>query len=123
MRIEDFPLYTDHLPDMVWFYQEHGQSYLRIHEVWSDLYLRTRLSERQNHRCCYCGIHMTATHCRKTANWRHTMMTLEHVVPKSEGGSDDESNLVAACQACNSARQTFDAYSFAERGIKYLKTG
>ena len=30
--------------------------------------------------------------------------TADHLVPKVRGGDDDESNLVAACRACNSAR-------------------
>ena len=30
--------------------------------------------------------------------------SVDHVTPKVEGGSDDPSNLVAACTACNSRR-------------------
>mgnify|MGYP001164710148 CR=1 FL=1 len=40
-------------------------------------------------------------------------VTCEHVIPKSRGGSDDWSNLVAACQACNVARDAdIDAWVF-----------
>ena len=30
--------------------------------------------------------------------------TLDHVVPKSRGGSDDRENLVIACERCNSSK-------------------
>ena len=30
--------------------------------------------------------------------------TTDHVIPKSEGGTDDPANLVAACRPCNSAK-------------------
>jgi len=30
--------------------------------------------------------------------------TVDHVIPKSQGGSDDAGNLVAACTSCNSAK-------------------
>lgn len=53
---------------------------------------RTRLTilNRDQWLCGYCG---------KPAN------TVDHRVPKSRGGSDDESNLIAACRSCNSAKR------------------
>lgn len=32
-------------------------------------------------------------------------VTLDHLVPRVDGGSNHESNLVTACRSCNSARQ------------------
>ncbi len=32
-------------------------------------------------------------------------LTLDHVIPRSQGGSDRPDNLVTACWDCNSARQ------------------
>ncbi len=32
-------------------------------------------------------------------------ITLDHIVPKSDGGSNAETNLVTACRACNCSRQ------------------
>lgn len=49
---------------------------------------RARLCEAQNHRCIYC-------HTNKR------VMTIEHIVTKSQGGRDVWSNLVAACTRCN----------------------
>ena len=44
--------------------------------------LRARLSERQNHRCCWCGV--------RTTDEGPTRATIEHIVPRSKGGSDHE---------------------------------
>ncbi len=41
-------------------------------------------------RCSYCGIQLT----RKSA-------TIDHIVPKSKGGSSSEFNLALACKPCN----------------------
>lgn len=32
-------------------------------------------------------------------------LTLDHLTPRSKGGTDDPENLVTACLSCNSARQ------------------
>jgi HNH endonuclease len=51
--------------------------------------IRARILMRDTHRCHWCGGY---------AN------TVDHVVPRIEGGTDDAANLVAACMRCNSAR-------------------
>lgn len=69
--------------------------------------LRT-LSERQNHRCCYCGTHFS------DARPDPAEPTYDHVVPRAMGGGDADDNLVAACWRCNAARGTRDAHEFYE---------
>ena len=34
-----------------------------------------------------------------------TMATIDHIIPKSRGGTDVESNLVIACQSCNAKKK------------------
>ena len=68
--------------------------------------LRTRLSEAQNHRCCWCGRHMADTHGRKTSP------TLEHVVPRSKGGHNGPRNLAVACARCNQKRGNKNSDAF-----------
>jgi len=70
-----------------------------------------RLGEAQNWRCCYCGIYMHTGSHRPTSR---DCATVEHVVPRTAGGSDDWLNLVAACRLCNNARSAMKA-------LKYLQ--
>jgi 5-methylcytosine-specific restriction endonuclease McrA len=48
---------------------------------------RTRIYKRDNHECVYCG---TKKH-----------LTLDHVIPKSRGGTNEWTNLVTCCFKCN----------------------
>lgn len=57
--------------------------------------LKERLSERQNHRCCYCGERMTFT------GNDERQATVEHVIERRLGGSDGMENLVSCCLTCN----------------------
>ena len=50
---------------------------------------------RDGFRCVYCGYDG-----RDFPNW--LQLTVDHVVPSHQGGSGDETNLVAVCHACNS---------------------
>lgn len=61
---------------------------------------RTRLAEAQNWRCAYCSGLMIMHGVGPS------LVTREHLVPVSKGGSDDHDNLVAACKACNETRDS-----------------
>lgn len=52
---------------------------------------RKNILRRDNYRCQYCGKKM------KT-------LTIDHVIPKSRGGTDSWDNLVAACVKCNNEK-------------------
>lgn len=55
--------------------------------------LRYQILRRDNHACRYCGA--TALDGR---------LTVDHVLPTALGGSDDPTNLVTACSACNAGK-------------------
>lgn len=55
--------------------------------------LRYEVLRRDNHACRYCG-----------GVAPDVVLTVDHVVPVALGGSDDPSNLVAACKDCNSGK-------------------
>lgn len=52
-------------------------------------------------RCHYCGRRV------KVRDHRHrspNRATVEHIVPRSRGGTDTWTNITLACQACNEAK-------------------
>lgn len=57
--------------------------------------LRYEILRRDNHACRYCG---------KVAP--DVELRVDHVVPVALGGSDDPSNLVAACEPCNTGKSS-----------------
>lgn len=50
---------------------------------------RARVLERDGHVCGYCGRDAT---------------TVDHLVAKANGGTDDDWNLIACCKPCNSTK-------------------
>lgn len=85
-------------------------------DIANRIYIRTRLSEAQNWKCCWCGI--PTTHYRGKKN----SSTLEHIVPRSMGGTDDIENLAMACSKCNSRRGTTDINIFLANAEKTKKS-
>jgi len=65
--------------------------------------LRTAIFARDGKVCVYCG--------RKGT--KANPLTLDHVIPHSEGGADAAHNLVTACSKCNVRRATFPIDLFA----------
>ena len=60
--------------------------------------LRFEVLKRDGHACRYCG---------ETAPT--VKLTVDHVIPKALGGADDPTNLVTACQPCNSGKSSVPA--------------
>lgn len=61
-----------------------------LSKILSNKPSRALIYKRDNNTCQYCGS------TRK--------LTIDHVVPKSKGGSDDWTNLVVACSSCNTKK-------------------
>lgn len=57
--------------------------------------LRYEILRRDGHRCRYCG-----------ASAQDSQLTVDHVRPVALGGTDDPTNLVTACQPCNSGKSS-----------------
>ena len=53
--------------------------------------LRGRIYYKTDGRCAYCGKVLDPFH-----GWH-----IEHVIPKAQNGTDEESNLVPSCSLCN----------------------
>ena len=56
----------------------------RRHAIWLD----------QAKRCCWCGYHV-----------KFSASTIEHLIPRSRGGSNEWCNLAVACGSCNHSRK------------------
>jgi hypothetical protein len=69
---------------------------------------RKRIYKRDDHTCIYCGtsIYEDAT----------LILTLDHVVPKELGGTNEHTNLVTACKSCNCSKRDLPLRHF----IQYL---
>ena len=89
--------------------------FLRIaFNIYEKIFIRSRLSEAQNHRCCWCNILTTEERNKKNSS------TIEHYQCKCEGGSNHIDNLVMACHDCNQKRGTHtpeDFLNFIWKGI------
>lgn len=53
---------------------------------------RRRVREAASNRCGYCRSHQ---------RYVLGILEIEHIIPRAEGGSDDESNLWLSCSLCN----------------------
>lgn len=60
--------------------------------------LRFEVLKRDQHTCRYCG-----------GVAPDVVLTIDHVVPVTLGGSDEPANLVAACKDCNSGKSSVPA--------------
>lgn len=63
---------------------------------WITTARRLALYLRDGFACVYCG---TFLHMAQPSD-----ITLDHLKPRSEGGSNESRNLVTACRSCNSSR-------------------
>lgn len=88
-------------------YQGQGRNWLRP-EKRLALYLRDGMA------CAYCGV---------SVEEEGTLLTLDHLEPYVKGGSNHASNLITACNRCNSSRGTRDWKIFAKYVAQYINHG
>ena len=83
----------------------HGMNWIRPAK-------RQAIYCRDGDRCCYCLVH--TNNCDER-------MTLDHVIARELGGTNDAENLVMACLTCNCSKGAMSAVDFAQvladRGI------
>jgi hypothetical protein len=51
---------------------------------------RQSIKEKWNHQCAYCG--------------SEENLTLDHITPRSKGGSNRATNVLCACKECNNSK-------------------
>jgi len=83
--------------------------------------IRYWLWDKQNGRCYYCGVKLKkgrlASDRMRLMNIEHDSCTstIDHVIPKSQGGIGTPGNVVYACLKCNEERGNEDFLDFSER--------
>jgi 5-methylcytosine-specific restriction endonuclease McrA len=73
---------------------------------WIRVEKRLGIYLRDGFGCVWCMMSLTDAHPR--------MVTLDHLVPRSEDGTNSAENLVTACMTCNTRRGTMSVRAFAE---------
>ena len=77
---------------------------------WIRVEKRLALYIRDGFGCAYCG--------RDLRGCAPADVTLDHLLPRSAGGTNDATNLITACRACNSSRQDKPWIDFAPGGAR-----
>lgn len=63
--------------------------------------LGTEFRQKHKGKCFYCKRMVKVKHVKQDDPLR---ATLDHLVPRSQGGKDSRKNLVLACYQCNQAK-------------------
>lgn len=85
------------------------QNWAYQHGTLAGYEIKEYLLRRDHHRCVYC-------HERSG----DPILEIEHVIPKTQGGSDSVRNLVIACHTCNHEKGPRDAAAFGFPGIQRM---
>lgn len=64
--------------------------------------IREYLSEKFNHKCCYCGV----------SEGQGRKFEVEHIIPKSRGGTNSINNLAWSCHECNQNKGKLTAIEY-----------
>ena len=75
--------------------------------------IRRALFEVQGGLCYYCGRRMSRRRPRPGERNPDEMATIDHLIPRFAGGTNDKDNLVVACRACNQIKSQIEARLFA----------
>jgi 5-methylcytosine-specific restriction endonuclease McrA len=63
------------------------------------MWTRQKIKELYNYHCAYCGE-------------KSEQLTIDHIIPKSKGGSNRQDNLLPACERCNGLKGSWDLEDF-----------
>lgn len=88
--------------------RRQGQAQARGQWIRTDKRLSIYLRDRFG--CGYCG--------RDLTDAAPADVTLDHLLPRSAGGTNDATNLVTACRGCNSSRQDRPWLDYATGGAR-----
>lgn len=76
---------------------------------------RAAIYERDGWSCVYCGRDMRAGRTRRQVQ---IVLSLDHLIPRCQGGDNSAHNVVTACLTCNSSRGARAWRDFAPGGAQ-----
>ncbi|MCE5251653.1 HNH endonuclease [bacterium] len=79
--------------------------YIQAKHVWNIQLSKQNILKRDHKTCQYCGT-------------TEGYMTVDHVIPRSQGGNDTWENLVCACSSCNNKKGD---RTLEQAGMKLIK--
>lgn len=82
---------------------------------WIRTEKRAAIYERDSWECCFCG---RGPRDRRNLRQAQVILSLDHLIPRSQGGDNSARNLVSACISCNSSRGARDWREFAPGGAQ-----
>jgi hypothetical protein len=82
---------------------------------WIRVEKRAAIYERDSWECVYCG---RGPRDRRRMSQAAVILTLDHLTPRSQDGSNAAANLVTACKSCNSSRKDRGWTDFAPGGAQ-----
>lgn len=82
---------------------------------WIRAEKRVAIYERDGWECVYCG---RGPRDARPLSETGTVLSLDHLICQSAGGSNDSKNLVTACISCNSSRQDKSWRDYAPGGAQ-----
>ncbi|MEW6026196.1 MAG: HNH endonuclease [Planctomycetota bacterium] len=65
---------------------------------------RKNIMMRDNYQCQYCGVKRSPDAHRGGKKYALGLMTIDHVVPRSRGGTTEWTNVVTCCNKCNTRK-------------------
>ncbi len=88
---------------------------------WINKKRRVAIYTRDGFRCAYCGNEVQQQVGRLFPG-KEKMATLDHIVPRSQGGQHTDDNLVCSCMVCNSKRKDTPLFEYLEGDMSKIKT-
>lgn len=79
---------------------------------WISKKYRKAIIERDNCTCQYCHTPVIAGANLLNGFTPSQVCTLDHITPRSEGGSHTAENLIVACMSCNSSRKALSLLDY-----------
>ena len=87
--------------DKVWEHRRKSSGYI-------SGTIRYEILKRAKFRCELCGI-----------SAEQKALEVDHIIPRNNGGNDDQSNLQALCYSCNAMKRDRDTTDFREVSVSY----